>query len=86
MTKLSELVRFKNNVRDIIDSLSLDNVISEKLLTIENLRHKFDQAEYDYGQYIDQYTKIYQKLLSDNDDIINFNSTRVPMGIYCVLL
>jgi SAM-dependent methyltransferase len=72
MTKLSELVRFKNNVRDIIDSLSLDNVISEKLLTIENLRPKFDQSEYDYGQYIDQYTKIYQKLLSDNDDIINF--------------
>ena len=72
MTKLSELVRFKNNVRDIIDSLSLDDVISEKLLTIENLQHKFDQSEYDYGQYIDQYTKIYQKLLSENDDIINF--------------
>jgi hypothetical protein len=72
MTKLSELVRFKNNVRDIIDSLSLDDIISEKLLTIENLQHKFDQSEYDYGQYIDQYTKIYQKLLSDNNDIIDF--------------
>lgn len=72
MTKLSELVRFRNNVRDIIDSLSLDDVISEKLLTINNLQHKFDLVEYDYGQYVHQYTEIYQKLLSENNDIINF--------------
>ena len=72
MPSLNELVKFRNNVRDIIDSLSLDDVISEKLRTIKNLQCKFDLAEYDYGQYIDQYTEIYQKLLSENDDIINF--------------
>ena len=70
MSKLSELVKFRNNVRDIIDSLSLDDVVSEKLRTIKNLQHKFDQ--HDYSQYIDQYAEIYQKLLSENDDIINF--------------
>ena len=72
MPKLSELVRFRNNVRNIIDSLSLDDVISEKLLTINNLQHKFDLSEYDYGQYVHQYTEIYQKLLLENNDIINF--------------
>jgi SAM-dependent methyltransferase len=69
MAKLSELVKFRNDLRDTIKDLSIDDIISEKKRLTEIIRCRHNLPEYD--SYIDGFVSAYQNLLDKNNNIIN---------------
>ena len=74
MSKLAELVKFKNELRDTINQLSLHDVIDEKLNIIKNLRLKHTLPQYD--QDIDNFIGIYNEIvLKNQNNISNIEDT-----------
>lgn len=69
MAKLSELIKFRNDLRDTIKDLSIDDVISEKKRLTEVIRCRHNLPEYDND--IDRFAAAYQDILDKNNNIIN---------------
>ena len=68
MSTLSELVKFKNNLLELITDLSLDNAINEKIHLFDSLRLRNESI--DYNQLIQQHVSDYQNLIVHSNDII----------------
>jgi hypothetical protein len=69
MNKLYDLVKFKNDLRDTVNSLSLEKEVEEKLAQLENIKVRHTVQEYD--QDIDRCGNAYRQLLEKNDLAIN---------------
>ena len=68
MATIAELVKFKNDLRDTIDDLSLESEVSEKFRLVDTIKCRHEIT--DYHQDLDQYLQAYQNLLAKNNDII----------------
>jgi|688.fasta_scaffold566330_1 hypothetical protein len=68
MPTLAELVKFKNDLSDTIDNLSLESEVLEKTRLVDTIKCRHEIT--DYHQDIEQYLQLYQNLLAKNNDII----------------
>jgi hypothetical protein len=68
MPTLAELVKFKNDLRDTIDNLSLESEVLEKTRLVDTIKCRHEITNYD--QDLEQYVQSYQTLLAKNNDII----------------
>jgi hypothetical protein len=68
MSTLAELVKFKNDLRDTIDTLSLEFEVSEKTRLVDTIKCRHEIT--DYHQDLEYYNQLYQNLLAKNNDII----------------
>lgn len=68
MPTLAELVKFKNDLRDTIDDLSLESEVLEKTRLVDTIKCRHEITN--YHQDIEQYVQEYQNLLVKNNDII----------------
>ena len=68
MTTIAELVKFKNDLRDTIDDLSLESEVSEKFRLVDTIKCRHEIT--DYHQDLEHYVQSYQNLLAKNNDII----------------
>jgi hypothetical protein len=68
MPTLAELVKFKNDLRDTIDNLSLESEVLEKTRLVDTIKCRHEIT--DYYQDLEQYVQSYQTLLAKNNDII----------------
>lgn len=68
MPTLAELVKFKNDLRDTIDNLSLESEVSERFRLVDTIKCRHEIT--DYHPDLDQYLQAYQNLLAKNNDII----------------
>ena len=68
MSTLAELVKFKNDLRDTIDTLSLEFEVSEKTQLVDTIKCRHEIT--DYHQDLEYYNQLYQNLLAKNNDII----------------
>jgi hypothetical protein len=68
MPTLTDLVKFKNDLRDTIDKLSLESEVLEKTRLVDTIKCRHEIT--DYHQDIEQYLQIYQNLLAKNNDIV----------------
>lgn len=68
MTNLATLVEHKNNLKEIIPKLSIDDIIYSKSQLIESLTSRSDLNK--YHEYIDRIRSIYSDIDQKNKDII----------------
>jgi len=68
MATLSELVKFKNDLSELTDQLSLNDAIVEKINLFNSLNLKNENAGYD--QLIQQHIDSYQEIVFKNNNII----------------
>jgi len=68
MPTLTELVKFKNDLRDTIDNLSLESEVLERTRLVDTIKCRHEMTDYHYD--IEQYVHSYQTLLAKNNDII----------------
>ena len=68
MPTLTELVKFKNDLRDTIDNLSLESEVLERTRLVDTIKCRHEIT--DYHQDLEHYVQSYQNLLAKNNDII----------------
>ena len=68
MSTLAELVKFKNDLKDTIDDLSLESEVLEKTRLVDSIKYRHEIT--DYHQDLEQYLQECQNLLAKNNDII----------------
>lgn len=73
--KVSELVKFKNDLIEIQQQLSIDDVITEKIRLVENIRCRHEIKDYD--QDIDQYLASYRELSSHTNHVYQLFDTSI---------
>lgn len=82
MATLVELVKFKNDLKNTIDQLTLSAEVAERLRLADTIRCRHVLAEYDH--YIDQFVNEYRQLLAKNNnisDIIKQSITNIETDI-----
>ena len=69
MATLTELVKFKNDLRDTITQLSLSAEVADRLRLVDTIRCRHALGGYDH--YIDQFVNEYRHLLAKNNSIVD---------------
>jgi hypothetical protein len=68
MANLAELVEYKNNLKEVIPKLSIDDVLYSEAQLINSLTSKFDLNE--YQKHIDRIRSTYTDISQKNKEII----------------
>jgi SAM-dependent methyltransferase len=69
MATLVELVKFKNDLKNTIDQLTLSAEVADRLGLVDTIRCRHTLTEYDH--YIDRFVDEYRQLLAKNNSIVD---------------